>query len=389
MPANYKVKNVQFKTKAEGRKHSTWSAHLDGCAREVTRVLELLAKNNDDRWVYITVPKLTKLCNGRFRSGKDKGKPYSQFTVEQALRFLRENNLISHKLGIAPDGRTQNGFIVAPHGSLTRRSSRACNFVGLKNATGIFVIRNGGAAWLQNPEADTGDSFGLIQETEDTAPDTAPHTVPSTERATVGATDQPTDQASSQATEGATDRATDQHGIGYGAENPELIENTEDEPALYDDRSRENKPQPPQPREPFEPGEPPQPLPKAAEVCGWLSSIWNHFEENRGYDEKVGPLRFRRARLADKPSPDVTAIENLITAEKNQLLVQLAWIEFCMEFPHDKETKFPITVFSTPENFASMRDCAKAAVKQWHKQGKQGKPPAVIDYALYFKEQSK
>jgi hypothetical protein len=379
MPTNYHVKNVQFDTAAAARKHSIWSAHLDGGAREVMRVLELLAKNNDDRWVYITVPKLTTLCNGKFRSGKDKGRPYSQFTVEQALRFLRENSLISHKLGIAPDGRTQNGFIVAPHASLTQRSSRACNFVGLEKATGTFVIRNGGAAWLQNPEADTGDSFGLTQETENTAPDTAPHTVPSLETAAVEATD----QATHQATGHATGQATAQYGIGCGAENRVLIDNNEDEHEGCGTENREIGPQPPEPAEPLKPVEPPQPLQKASALCEWLSSVWNQCDENRSYSEKLGPLSFRRARLADKQSPDVTAIEKLITAD-GELHVKLCWIKFCEDFVHDKTTKFPITVFSTPENFASLLGVARAAMKVWRDQGRKGKPPNLVASAQHY-----
>ena len=164
MPANYRVKHVQFKTKREAAAHSTWSAHFDGCGREVIRALELLAKNNPDRWVYITVPKLTKMCNGKFRSGKHEGKAYSQFSVEMALQTLRDDNIVSRKLGIAPSGRTENGFIVAPHDALTRRHPGSCNFVGLKNASGTFVIRDGNGAWLRNPESDTAESFGLVQE---------------------------------------------------------------------------------------------------------------------------------------------------------------------------------------------------------------------------------
>jgi hypothetical protein len=403
MPINYHVKNAQFKTKGEAKKHfaakSLWSGHLDGCAREVMRALEMWAKNNPDRWVYCTVRGLTEECNGKFRKGKDKGRPYSKVTVEQALRFLREKNLISHELGIAPDGRKQNGFVVAPHESMTRRYPLACNFVGLEKAAGTFVIRNGNGTWLQNAETDTSTECGLIQENDDsTIPETTPHTMPDVKKVDVGAAAGQPDgvsQGIQRVEHGVSNKYGSGYGSGHAVENPQQIEKTEDEQDYQGEpdnpQYRQNDPQPPEPREPLKPGEPPQPQHNPSAWCGWLSDVWNYYDENRDYDERLGALRFRRARLADKQSPDVTAIENLAIVEKDAGLVKLAWIEFCRRFPHDKTTKYPVTVFATPENFAGLIVAARSAFKEflaWRERGKTGPAPDLISHAFHFKMNS-
>ena len=160
---NITVRNVQFRTVKDADKHSTWSAHFTGCAREVIRLLEFFAEKNPDRWVYITDAALTKRCNGRFRV-KGKGKGYSLVTVRKVLRSLRKNGIVSRELGIAPDGMRQKGYIIAPHDALCRRHPRSCNFVGVGDASGTFVIRKDSATWVRSPESDTSESLGLVVE---------------------------------------------------------------------------------------------------------------------------------------------------------------------------------------------------------------------------------
>ena len=214
MPTNFKdsfLPTLHFNTKRDCDKHTTWSAHFpEGCAREVVRCLELLAKNNPDRWVYVTVPGLVKMCDGRFRKGKAK-KAYSATAIEKALRFLRDKHVISRKHGTAPDGRLQEGFVVAPHGAMCRRYDRACVFVGVERATGTFILRPGDARWVRDETLDTGDSVGLVQFRDGV------------------------DQGLTKGDEGAVeglDKGGARDGIGYGARDgvpePEVLETVND-----------------------------------------------------------------------------------------------------------------------------------------------------------------
>lgn len=165
--------NVQFRTQREAAKHKSWSAHFHGCTRATINALELLAKNNPDRWVYVSVAGLQKMCNTRLHKQGDK--VFSTSAYEKSLKLLRDLSVISRKHNTAPDGIEQEGFVVGPHASLCRMYPKSCNYIGLEGATGTWLIRDGRGTWVADATRYSGDGGALVQENDE--PPTVTHTV--------------------------------------------------------------------------------------------------------------------------------------------------------------------------------------------------------------------
>jgi hypothetical protein len=129
------------------------------CLREVVSAFELLAKNNEHRFVYPTVPALTKMCNGRFRATGSK--PYKQRAVEAAVHILVERQILSKKFVFIVNGLRRSGRIFNPHASMTKRYPLACHFLEAGKTPGTWTFDG---RWFAEPHV-VGE-FGLVLEGE-------------------------------------------------------------------------------------------------------------------------------------------------------------------------------------------------------------------------------
>jgi hypothetical protein len=115
--------------------------------------IEFLASRNPDRFVYASVPALTKGCNGKYRKNR---KPYSQVTVEKTLKIFRDHAIISRRFEMRVNGVVRNGFVLAPHDSMTIRHPKACIVAGIGAGPGQWV--NG--VWVKNVLS--AEWFGIV-----------------------------------------------------------------------------------------------------------------------------------------------------------------------------------------------------------------------------------
>lgn len=92
--------------------------HYRGVLRRVVSKLDYLARKNPNRFVYVTVPALTKMCV-KFKDGKPTGEAFTQRSVELALAFLRRQGFISALSEQETDGGMRRGFFVIDHANIT------------------------------------------------------------------------------------------------------------------------------------------------------------------------------------------------------------------------------------------------------------------------------
>ena len=93
-------------------------------------------------------------------------------------------------------------------------------------------------------------------------------------------------------------------------------------------------------------------LPRKARL--WLSWLWSQ-SSNYSAKERKAILPLRKPPKGMSESPDVTYIEGLIE-QYGEAETALSWAEFCLNFPHEEGTLFPVTVFGT--NFDTCRAAA-------------------------------
>jgi len=116
-----------------------YKTHCRGVVREVIGYLELRAKDDVDRFVWFSIDHLIEKCH------RYKGPKYGERAVKYALKFLRQNHIISKRLTRTRQGVAREGVIVAPHAALFAREGRMCSFVGrLKRGTT--------GTWQRDPE---------------------------------------------------------------------------------------------------------------------------------------------------------------------------------------------------------------------------------------------
>lgn len=113
--------------------------HYLNVLREVVGYLELLASNDPQRFVWPSVPDIVKHCT-KYSKGRT---PYEQHQVENALRFLRDQNVISRRVERERLGVMRRGFIVTPHDSLCVRTKNCCEFKGQLKASGNWEAEAG------------------------------------------------------------------------------------------------------------------------------------------------------------------------------------------------------------------------------------------------------
>lgn len=385
MPLNL---NTSFKRRVLRKRSEkcTWKTHFDGCAREVAGALELLANNRPDRFVFARVEPIKAICD---KKGKRK---YSLRMIEDVLRLFRELKILGEHMEIEiAEDVWRKGRFFNPHEMMTRRYDGCCVFIGGGKKPGTWSIDG---IWQPG---DGGEFPGVVVE------DTTPNTTPITRPVVAGIVDGIVHPIVAGIVDAVVDPIVDDQprncGDGRGDENGDLLgleEDTDEQPSESSHYSASEPLKPVEPSKPSKPDEPPQPRNLIRrEPREWLSWMWNEADLSRDYDDRLGSLRYRRAPSLRLPSPqmnppgradespDVTAIEELIAIHK-EIFVKLAWAAFAFQFKHDKDTKFPITVFTTPENFAGMLQLAKHDLREWNQNQRKGKPPWTIDCALAF-----
>jgi len=97
------------------------------------------------------------------------------------------------------------------------------------------------------------------------------------------------------------------------------------------------------------------------EARRWLSWLWSAKSATDWNEDKSKILSLRRPKASNE-SPDVTWIEEVIQ-QYGEAEVAMAWAEFCVNFPHDPKTLFPVTVFDV--NFSACLDAALASAEKF------------------------
>jgi hypothetical protein len=144
--------------------------HFSGAPVEVLRVLHMLAKKDPiHHFVYAQPKAIQKLCTGKYRKGAKKGKPLCLSTVEKCLRLFEAKNIVSHELPRSPDpsGAPRRGRVVVPHEMLCNCHPRACHYVGIERARGIWLRQGNGAVLVAEETADIGGGVALVQNRDD------------------------------------------------------------------------------------------------------------------------------------------------------------------------------------------------------------------------------
>src|SRR6266446_906841 len=99
--------------------------HFRNVLREVIGYLDKLASNDAERFVWASVPDITRHCN-KFRKEKE---PYGQRQVEYAIEIFRELRTVSKPVERVRLGVKRSGFIVAPHDGQYATFGKECRFV--------------------------------------------------------------------------------------------------------------------------------------------------------------------------------------------------------------------------------------------------------------------
>jgi hypothetical protein len=109
----------------------TLKRHHRGALREVIGFLNMLANNDQERFVFPEVDAIVEGCK-KYASKT----VYDARIIKYALAELRARHIISKRLTRIRSGMERLGFIVAPHDCLAVRSGSQCNFEGQLRAPG-------------------------------------------------------------------------------------------------------------------------------------------------------------------------------------------------------------------------------------------------------------
>ena len=143
--------NLNFVPEVELKKGDTCSLkrHFRGCTREVIGYLDLLAKNNPQRFAYCRVVNIVKHCK------RYKGKKYSKSMVEVSVAYLRQHWFITTEVELRVNyGIERPGFFVLPHDLLFRRAGNVCSLLDRETQWNAFKI------WLKSTVESTVKSTG-------------------------------------------------------------------------------------------------------------------------------------------------------------------------------------------------------------------------------------
>jgi hypothetical protein len=105
--------------------------HYRGALRELIGILDLLAANDPERFVFAGVDALVERCK-KFKS-KTK---YGRRQIEHALAEFRAHYIVSKRLRRVRDGVEREGYIVTPHDCLCVGEGDRCVFKGQGHVTG-------------------------------------------------------------------------------------------------------------------------------------------------------------------------------------------------------------------------------------------------------------
>ncbi|HYM76134.1 MAG TPA: hypothetical protein VE377_09175 [Candidatus Dormibacteraeota bacterium] len=105
-----------------------WKRHYRHCAREVIGYLDRLANNDEERFVYVTVPGIVKHCN-RYKSKKS----YKERAVGYVISLLQKQFVLSEQVERFRKGTMRWGWLVAPHDVATLQEENRCDFKGQRH----------------------------------------------------------------------------------------------------------------------------------------------------------------------------------------------------------------------------------------------------------------
>lgn len=101
--------------------------HYRDCVREVVGYLDVLASNDEERFVYASVLDIVKHCKKR----KKNNQPYGKRACEYALGLLaRKDHLIIQQAVRLRKGAWRWGWLVAHHNTVAVREDGQCDFKG-------------------------------------------------------------------------------------------------------------------------------------------------------------------------------------------------------------------------------------------------------------------
>jgi len=117
--------------------------------------LDLLAANDPDRLVWISVGQIQKHCKN-YDKKDSSGKPatYSKSMVNKALKCFRDESILSNRAAVALQERrgykVEDAFVVTPHEALTNRQAKACRWVGMGRVSETtWAAAPGGGVWFR------------------------------------------------------------------------------------------------------------------------------------------------------------------------------------------------------------------------------------------------
>ena len=188
-----------------------WKYHFSGVAREVVGYLDRIASLREDRFVYVDIETVIDNCNVAYLP---KGKKPHKRTVENVLRLLRDNHILSHefKRDIGRGRGSRAGRVFNPHDAMTRRYPLACHFIGHGKGPGVWTP-NG----IWQPD-DEGEFFGI---------EVADSVVKNVERSVVHTVVQTVENSVVHTVVKSTDRCGDHCADDCGHEIEELLDGRE------------------------------------------------------------------------------------------------------------------------------------------------------------------
>lgn len=166
MPTDFKSQSHLTVHLTKKNPACSWKRHFQkgSALLEVMRVLVKLAANDPvNHYVYATPKAIAKLCTGKFRKGKNRGKPLDITTVEKCLKCLEKLSIVSRELLHSPDvlGKPLRGRVIVPHEKLCERYARVCRYVG-PGKKGVWVPTPGGQVLVADEFADIEDGGAYV-----------------------------------------------------------------------------------------------------------------------------------------------------------------------------------------------------------------------------------
>jgi len=159
----------------EGRNHALkHHAYAGTLLYEVLGILDKLAANDPQRFVYAGIQAILNLCN---KGRRQDAKRYTERWLKLALAELRERNLISSYFTTYAWDGARYGFVVVAHDAVCKRVGNECRMHAPKDGLRLGLLFDTGETPAEAGRA-TPDEPRLTVDDRNSSPNSSPQGSP-------------------------------------------------------------------------------------------------------------------------------------------------------------------------------------------------------------------